>query len=107
MEKFENGRVYEFIENLYDELNKQDGGYYPSSKHDKYVFEKASEEFDISIEKAQKIYDGFGKLVAKRLELRLQRLPHKERQKKREEILANIMKNNRDLPFYELDVFVN
>lgn len=102
MEKFENGRVYEFIENLYDELKNQDGGYYPS-KHDSYVFERASEEFDITIEKAQKIYDGFGKLVAKRLELNLQRLPKKERQKRREEILTNIIKNNRDLPYHELE----
>ncbi len=64
VDKFENGRVYEFIENLYDELNKQDGGYFPS-KHDAYVFERASEEFGISIEDAQKIYEGFGKHVAK------------------------------------------
>lgn len=102
VDKFENGRVYEFIENLYDELNKQDGGYFPS-KHDAYVFERASEEFGISIEDAQKIYDGFGKHVAKLLELKLQRLPKKERQKRREEILTNIVKNNRDLPFHELE----
>lgn len=102
VDKFENGRVYEFIENLYDELNKQDGGYFPS-KHDAYVFERASEEFGISIEDAQKIYDGFGKHVAKLLELKLQRLPKKERQKRREEILTNIIKNNRDLPFHELE----
>lgn len=103
VDKIENGRVYEYIENLYDDLKKQDGGYYPSSKHDNYVFQKASEEFNISIEEVQKIYDGFGKLVAKRLELKLQRLPKKERQKRREEILTNIMKNNRDLPFHELE----
>lgn len=102
MDRLENGRVYEFIENLYDELKKQDGGYFPS-KHDTYVFERASEEFGISIQDAQKIYDGFGKHVAKLLELKLQRLPKKERQKRREEMLTNIIKNNRDLPFYELE----
>lgn len=102
VDRIENGRVYEFIENLYDELKNHDGGYFPS-KHDNYVFERASEVFSISIEDTQKIYEGFGKHVARLLELKLQRLPKKERQKRREEMLRNIMKNNRDLPFYELE----
>jgi len=101
MSKIENGRIYEYVENLYDDLKMKDGGYFPS-KHDKVVFESAANEFDITKEEAEKIYNSFSK-VAKKLEFKLNRLPKKQRQEKREEILSNILKNNKDLPFGEVE----
>lgn len=65
--------------------------------------ESAADEFDITKEKAEKIYNSFSKLVAKKLELKLNRLPEKQRQEKREEILSNNLKNNKDLPFGEIE----
>ncbi len=102
MTKIENGRIYEYIENLYDELKKRDGAYYPS-KHDDFVFLSAANEFEISKEKAEKIFHSFSQLVAKKEELKLRRLPPKKREKKRMEMLQNIMKNNGDLPFGKIE----
>lgn len=102
MTKITNGRIYEYIENLYDNLKARDGKYYPS-KHDDYVFLQASKEFNIEKEEVEKIYKSFNKFVAKKLELQLQRLPKKDRQKRREEMLSNILKNNGDLPFGDIE----
>ncbi|ABO51523.1 hypothetical protein Dred_3020 [Desulforamulus reducens MI-1] len=102
MSKIENGRIYEYIENLYDDMKAKDGKYYPS-KHDKLVFASAAKEFNITEGQAEKTYNSFSQLVAKKLELRLSRLPKKERQKRREEIFANILKNNGDLPFGDIE----
>ena len=41
--------VFEYCENLFEKLKKEDGGYYPH-KHDRLVFEKTAEHFSISDE---------------------------------------------------------
>ena len=48
--------VFEYCENLFEKLKKEDGGYYPH-KHDRLVFEKTAEHFSISDENVRKIYD--------------------------------------------------
>ena len=44
MATFKDREIFEFCENLYIQLKKQDNGYYPH-KHDKLVFQKASEYY--------------------------------------------------------------
>lgn len=102
MATISNGSVYEYIESMYDELEKFDGGYYPS-KHDKQVFELAAKKFDIEADKAESIYQGYQEIVGQKLVSRLNRLPMKQRVKKHNEMLSNIVKNNRDLPFAEIE----
>ena len=54
MDKISNSHIYEFMENLYDEVEKRDGGYYPS-KHDRYIAEEASKKFRKPIEEIDEI----------------------------------------------------
>lgn len=60
MATFKDRDIFEFCENLYVELKKQDNGYYPH-KHDKIVFQKAAENFDISEDEVDRIYDSYTK----------------------------------------------
>lgn len=55
--------VFEYCENLFEKLKKDDGGYYPH-KHDRMVFEQTAEHFSISEENVRKIYDSYTKLAA-------------------------------------------
>lgn len=102
MAKLRNGELYEFCENLYIQLDSRDDGYY-ATNHDRHVFCEASKKFDISEEEAKTRYLSFEKFIAKKLELELKRLPIKEREAKRMRILQDILKNNRDLPYHDLE----
>ena len=55
MATFKDREIFEFCENLYIQLKKQDNGYYPH-KHDKLVFQKASEYFGICEDEVLKYY---------------------------------------------------
>src|SRR4051794_24301786 len=100
MSKFEEGRVYEFVENLFSELVQKDGGYYPS-KHDPEVFQKSSEKFNEPEEEILRIYNSFGTIIAGKEVQKLNKLSKKKRDARRKEMLTNIVKNNRDLPYYD------
>lgn len=71
--------VFEYCENLFEKLKKEDGGYYPH-KHDRLVFEKTAEHFSISDENVRKIYDSYTKLAAQMEMLKIRRLPKKKQQ---------------------------
>lgn len=98
MTKLEDGKVYEFIENLYGELKEKDGGYYPS-KHDSEVFEKTYDKFNMSTEEIDKIFNDFQEVVAQKKIQKLSKLPNNIREERRMEILKDILKNNKDSPF--------
>lgn len=98
----ESAIVFQFIENKYDELESKDGGYYPSC-HDKLVFEMAAIEFDITPSKAEKKYLEYKELEAQLVVKKLNRLPKALKKKREMEMLSNIVKNNRDLPYAELE----
>lgn len=90
--------IYEYCENLYDKYSKDDGGYYPS-KHDKKVFEEASKHFDISLDKVKKIYNDMSKISANKWIKKKGKISKDDSLK----YLSDIVKNNRDLPFYKLE----
>jgi hypothetical protein len=102
MPKFEDGAIYEYIEKLFYELTHEDGGYFPS-KHDQKVFFKTSEKFNKPIEEVIRIFDEFSGLAAKKEILKLNSLPKNKREARRMEMLTNILKNNRDLPYYDIE----
>lgn len=102
MVKIEDGKICEFIEILYGQLNERDGGYY-SDKHDKEVFETASIKFNIPISELNRIYNEFGEIAGNLTVENLNKLPKDSRKKRTEEYLINILKNNKDLSFYEIE----
>ncbi|MBZ9622944.1 hypothetical protein G9F71_008760 [Clostridium sp. FP2] len=102
MANFEEGRIYEFIENLYEELSRKDDGYHPST-HDVEVFKKASVEFNKSEEELKVVYDSFQSIVTGKVTDKINKLPKDKREERTMELLKNIMKNNRDLPYHELE----
>ncbi len=102
MINLEDGYIYEFIENKYSELRDRDGGYYPS-KHDEEVFKEASVKFDMTIEELDKVYDSFQQVSVQQQIKKLDKLPKVLREKRRFEMMRDILKNNRDLPFYKLE----
>lgn len=102
MANLEDGRIYEFIENKYSELRNRDGGYY-ATKHDQEVFKEASIKFNMSIGELGKIYNRFQDISTRKQIDKLNKLPKALRDKKRLEMMGDILKNNRDLAFYELE----
>lgn len=102
MVNLEDGKIYEFIVNKYSELKSRDGGYYASS-HDEEVFKIASNEFNMSIEELDNIYYKFQEISTKKQMEKLNKLPNILRNKKRIEMMGDILKNNKDLPFYKLE----
>ncbi|TCT17126.1 hypothetical protein EDC18_101424 [Natranaerovirga pectinivora] len=98
----ESGMVYQFVENKYDELKDKDGKYYPSL-HDKLVFELAAEEFSITPLEAEKKYSEYSKVEAQLVVKKLNRLPKALKKKREMEMLTNIVKNNGDLPYADLE----
>lgn len=63
MATFRDREVFEFCERTFEELKKEDNGYYPH-KHDKVVFKRASKHFGISIDEVDRIYDSYTKVAA-------------------------------------------
>lgn len=102
MATFKDRDIFEFCENLYVELKKQDNGYYPH-KHDKIVFQKAAENFDISEDEVDRIYDSYTKLAAKVEMMKINRLPKEKRKAAMMRKMQDIVLNNKDLPFYKIE----
>jgi len=102
MPTFEDSAVYEYCELLYEELNKNDSGYYPS-KHDGIVFQQAAAHFNISEEKVHEIYREHSKLAVDIEMNKISKLPPAIKQKIIKNRARNIMLNNRDLPFHKIE----
>lgn len=102
MATFQNRDVFEFCEQLYNQLHQQDNGYFPQ-KHDVIVFQKAALKFNTSEEAAEKAYSSYSKLAAKLEMIKINRLPKNKRQDVMMRKMQDIMLNNKDLPFYKVE----
>ncbi|MDT3698851.1 MAG: hypothetical protein RO469_05430 [Thermincola sp.] len=102
MPTIEEGSVFEYCERLYRELDEKDGGYYPS-RHDKYVFSKAATNFAITEEEVDRIFNEYSKQAADIEMEKIKRLPIAVRKKILLKKASDIMKNNRDLPFFKIE----
>jgi hypothetical protein len=69
--------VFEYMENLYTELNERDNGYYPSN-HDDFVRKSAVEKFGLPAEEIANIYDKYTKQVAKLKAIKMGRMSKKQ-----------------------------
>lgn len=99
MATIDEAKVFEYYQGVFDELETQDGGYYPS-KHDPVALKKTAEHFNIDTSEASRIFDEYTKHTAE-LEMReLNRLPKAIRKKEMEKRIHNIICSNRDLPFF-------
>ncbi len=102
MATFRDREVFEFCERTFEELKKEDNGYYPH-KHDKVVFERASKHFGISIDEVDRIYDSYTKVAAQIEIMKIKRLPKKKRKEAMMRKMQDIILNNKDLPFYKIE----
>lgn len=102
MATFKDRDVFEFCEKLFEQLKKQDNGYFPH-RHDKQVFDKAAEHFSINIDEVDRIYGSYTKLAAKVEMMKINRLPKAKRKAAMMRKMQDIMLNNKDLPFYKIE----
>ena len=100
MATFRDREVFEFCEKTFEELKRQDNGYF-LHKHDKEVFNRASAQFGIGVEEVDKIYDSYTKVAAKLEIMKINRLPKKKRKAAMMRKMQDIVLNNKDLPFYK------
>lgn len=103
MDEFGRGLIFEYMESLYDELERIDGQYLPHSKHDKHVKEATMTKFNISAKKVDEIYDVFSKKAAKKQVEAINKLPMQMRKEKSLELLSDILKNNGDAPWRKIE----
>lgn len=92
--------VFEFCENYFEELKKQDNGYFPHI-HDSLVMNEAAIKFSISIDEVNEKYYSYTKLAAQIEMMRINRLPKNKRKQVMMRKAQDIMLNNKDLPFYK------
>lgn len=102
MATIEESAVFEYCEKLFRELDDRDGGYFPS-KHDGYVFNQTALNFHISEEEVGRIYNEYSRHAANLEIEKINRLPKAIRKNVMMKRAGNIIKNNRDLPFYKLE----
>ncbi len=100
MATMEDAKIFEYCENLFDKLKERDGGYYPS-KHDSYAIEETAKHFSISIDEVNRIFHEFTKQTAEIEMTKINKLPPALRKKVIMERGANILRENKDLPFCE------
>jgi len=93
------GAVFEYCEQVFNELHEKDGGYCPS-KHDNVTFERAAKQFDISIAEVDRIYNDYSKLAADIEAKKIAKLPKAVQNKVRMRRMQDILLNNKDLPFH-------
>lgn len=102
MATIDEAKVFEYYQLVFQELETQDGGYYPS-KHDHLALTRTSEHFGIDATEASRIYNEFTKQAAD-IEMKgLQKLPEAIRKAKMKKRLHDIVCNNRDLPFFKIE----
>jgi len=99
---FKDREVFEFCEKTFEELKRQDNGYFPH-KHDKEVFNRASAQFGIGVEEVDKIYDSYTKVAAQLEIMKINRLPKKKRKAAMMRKMQDIVLNNKDLPLYKIE----
>ena len=102
MATFKDREVFEFCEKTFEELKRQDNGYFPH-KHDKEVFNRASAQFGIGVEEVDKIYDSYTKVAAQLEIMKINRLSKKKRKAAMMRKMQDIVLNNKDLPFYKIE----
>lgn len=102
MATIEESKVFEYCEELFTELKKKDNGYYPS-KHDNYVISETAKHFSISELEVNRIYDEYTKQVADIQIKKINKLPLPLRRKKILQYGADIIKENKDLPYYKIE----
>lgn len=100
MATIEESAVFEYCENLFRELEQRDGGYFPS-KHDKVAIGQTAQRFSISEHEVNRIYGEFTKQTADIEMEKIKRLPPAMRKRVMEKKLSNILRSNKDLPFYK------
>ena len=83
-------------------MHDKDKGYYPSA-HDRIVWESAAAKFSITQEEVSRIYNAFTKKTADIEMKKIKKLPLTKQKEAMLEMFSNILKNNRDLPYYELE----
>lgn len=99
MATIEESRVFEYCEQLFMKLKEQDGGYYPS-KHDELVISETAKKFSLSPLEVDRIYDEYTKQSADIEIKKINKLPLPLRKKVMLQYGADIIKENKDLPFY-------
>ena len=63
MATIEESKIYEYYLKVFEDLETQDGGYFPS-KHDSIALSKTATHFSISESEASRIFDEFSKKAA-------------------------------------------
>ncbi|AKA70164.1 hypothetical protein [Clostridium scatologenes] len=86
-----NVQIYTYCNERWAFYKKIDGGYYPS-KHDSVVLEEVAKKFNITPEKAEKIYR---KIVATKTVKQCKGLTNKEKDK----LLEDIVRDNKETPW--------
>lgn len=102
MATIEQSKIVEACQKHFRDLEIQDDGYYPS-KHDKKVFESVANEFDITEEEVLRIYDEYTKHAADVEIQKIKKLPPAIRKKVMVDKFSDILRNNRDLPYYKIE----
>ena len=102
MATIDEAAVFEFYMAKFEELEKQDGGYYPS-KHDEPALSQTAEHFGIDKDEASRIFTEYSEQAAGIEMAALRRLPAAIRQEKVRKRLHDIVCNNRDLPFFKTE----
>lgn len=97
----QNAMVFEYCEEQYALLKKQDGAYY-ATNHDRIVFEKASQTFHISEDEAVAIFYAFTKPAANIEITRMRKMSPKKRKKAYEQRAHDLLCENHDNPFYKV-----
>jgi len=97
----QNAVIFEYCEEQYSLLKKQDGHYY-ATKHDKIVFDKASQKFGIPIEEVNRIYFSFSKYAADLEMSRMRKMPPAERKKFIMQRAQDLFTENHDNTFYKV-----
>lgn len=102
MATIEESKVYEYYLGVFDELESQDGGYFPS-KHDHVALSKTATHFSISESEASRIFDEFNKKAADLEIEKVNKLPLPARKMFLRKRAHDILCNNHDLPFYKYE----
>ncbi|MGI6700762.1 MAG: hypothetical protein ACOX6G_10700 [Christensenellales bacterium] len=102
MASIDEAKVFEYYQKMYNELEIQDGGYYPS-KHDVVALSKTAEHFGIIKEEASRIFSEYSAHAAEIEMDSLRKLPEAIRQRTIQKRLRDIVCNNRDLPFFKTE----
>ncbi len=102
MATIEESKIYEYYLKVFEDLETQDGGYFPS-KHDSIALSKTATHFSISESEASRIFDEFSKKAADLEMEKVKKLPPAARKRFFQQRAHDIFCNNRDLPFYKYE----